>query len=151
MDAQLEDLFATALVTGGLQRDELRKASNVDKKVKPKGLKKPIDYRYISYIFGVIVILLALGTPKYAYKAPIKYIREYFEDYVYSSEANCLVSHSSTSIEATRPIVKCSMCKGVTEVISFLSFFLVSTCKYITMMLFLEFSLRLFFCGCRKK
>ena len=115
MDARLEDLFATALLSG-LQRGELKKVSSVDQKLKPKHLKKPVDHRYVSTIVCVIAFLFLLGTPRGAYRNPVEYLQTHFEYYVYNSESKCLIGNDGFSIEITRPLVNCDMCKGLTEV-----------------------------------
>lgn len=115
MDAHIQDLFATALASG-LNHSDVKKTANIKKSTKAKLVKKPFDFRYASYTIGFISILIVLGLPLPAYKRPIQHFKQVFADYVYDSESQCLVSHGGATIELTRPVAKCNICKGITEV-----------------------------------
>lgn len=115
MNVELEDLFATAL-TSGIQRDELHNVSKIDKQTKAKLIEKPVDYRYISIIVCLTSFLFIVGQPMEAYTSPIQYMVDTFADRVYSSESSCLLQHSAVTIELSRPVEKCSICRGINEV-----------------------------------
>lgn len=137
MDIELQDLFATALVSG-LKEEDVKNLSKVYKEAHVKYRKKPIDYRYVAYIIGLISFLIILGQPSKAYREPIQHITDFIAERIYDKESDCLLSHSAISLEVSRPLEKCGICQGITEVRVDYIFFLFSmhiyVCLYICQM-----------------
>jgi len=61
------------------------------------------------------MVLCAMKNPD-IYKHPKDFIDHVRENYFYSSTDKCLVTMSTLSLEVTRPVVDCNICKHVTEV-----------------------------------
>ena len=124
MDLELQDLFATALVSG-LKEEDVKRVSKVYKEAHVKYRNKPIDYRHFAYIIGLISFLIILGQPSKAYIEPIQHITDFIAERIYDKQSDCLLSHSAISLEISRPLEKCGICQGITEVrvdyISYLS------------------------------
>ena len=116
-------MFATALVPG-FKVEDVKTLSKVYKEAHVKYRKKPIDYRYVAYIIGLISFLIILGQPSKVYREAMQHITDFIAVRLYDKQSDCLLSHSAISLEISRPLEKCSICQGITEVrVDYISYF----------------------------
>ena len=115
MDSHLAKLFTVAS-EAGINQKELKEISQLKKKVKPKHLTEPINVKFYGFIFGLIVLLFVAGFPKTAFRRPKEYLINLFYNTVYDPEDKCLVNPSRINFDVLRPIIKCDMCRNITEV-----------------------------------
>jgi len=115
MDSRLNKLFTNAS-EAGFNREELKEITQLKKKVKTKHIAEPTNVKYYACVTALIVVLFAAGFPKHAFKSPKKYLIELFLDTVYDPEGKCLVNPSQLKFDVLRPVLKCDMCRNITEV-----------------------------------
>ncbi|XP_066917837.1 uncharacterized protein [Clytia hemisphaerica] len=87
-------------------------------KIKEKKLKfkeQPFNTKKLFWLSSLIVVLLALNNPE-VYQSPKDFLERVRDDYFYSSTDKCLVGMSALSMDMTRPVSNCNICRGITEV-----------------------------------
>ena len=115
MNVALENLFSTALVDGLKQRD-VENVLNIRRVLVPKYSKKPVNTIYVGFMILLIGTLLGAQIPKDAYLSPWSFFSEFFKNYVFAYDNNCLIGFSGITIELVRPLEDCNFCKDLKEV-----------------------------------
>ena len=117
MDTNLNKIFDECLSVG-LSREELLAATplSVQTNVQIKYSKQPFNLRKFFVYTAIISVLYAVKNPG-TYLHPITYVRDLKDGWVdMFVKDTCALSHTVTSMEVTRPVVECSICKTIKEV-----------------------------------
>ena len=114
MDEKLYSLIETTLLAG-ISREHVCKHASISRKVELKYTVAPFNYRKVLVITSIIVLLIAMKTPD-VYQQPRTFWKGFLADNFFSFKDSCMLQHTPSSIEITRPIAKCSLCKGLTQV-----------------------------------
>lgn len=96
-------------------------------KVKKQFLKNkdvPSNPKRFFWITSLLFVLYALSHPQ-VYQSPREFIEDIKDNYLVSSTDKCLVGMTATSLELTRPVSNCNICREISEVFLIILFYFI--------------------------
>ena len=115
MDEFLNKIFEKA-VQNGVKRKDLKRFSQIKATTVVKYDQRPFSIKYTFLIISLVVGLFAAGLPKEAYNEPVEYLKDLFAARVFDYNGKCFFHRSYLTFDVLRPVLKCGMCRNITEV-----------------------------------
>ena len=113
LDTKLSRHIEEALKKGASAEELFKHFKVKQKEIKHKDA--PFNSSKFFWITSLVFVLYALSNPE-LYQTPKEFIEDLKEKYLISWGDKCLIGMTAVSLELTRPISNCNICRGISEV-----------------------------------